>query len=70
MVTIIFISDEQEAVSISFSRNEDLNTSHRYGKWNVDTNAVELNDAGWSIFEQYRKEIRKLKPLLEMLEKF
>ncbi|MGI8635610.1 MAG: hypothetical protein ACR2KZ_09430 [Segetibacter sp.] len=46
MVTIIFISAERDAISISFSRNEDLNTSHQYGKWHVDTNAVELNNAG------------------------
>lgn len=69
MVTIIFIAEDGEAVSMRFSRNEDLNTSHSYGKWNTDTNAVELNDAGWRIFQMHRNEIRKLKPLLEMLEK-
>ena len=69
MVTIIFMSEEGEAVSISFSRNDDLDKSHRYGRWHADTNSVELNDDGWRIFEQHRKEVRKLKPLLEMLEK-
>lgn len=70
MVTIIFIAEDGEPVSIRFSRNENLNTSHQYGKWNINTNAIELNDAGWQVFQTHRKEIRKLKPLLEMLEKF
>ncbi|MCW3082557.1 hypothetical protein [Segetibacter sp.] len=69
MVTIIFIAEDGNPVSLRFSRNEDLNTSHQYGKWNLDNNAIELNDAGWLIFEMHRKEIRKLKPLLELLEK-
>lgn len=69
MVTIIFIAEDGETVSIRFSRNEDLNATHDYGRWNIDTNAVELNDNGWKFFETYRKEIRKLKPLLERLEK-
>ncbi|GEO11282.1 hypothetical protein [Segetibacter aerophilus] len=69
MVTIIFIAEDGEPVSMRFSRNEDLNTSHSFGKWNMDTNDIELNDTGWRIFETHRKEIRKLKPLLEMLEK-
>ena len=69
MVTIIFIAEDGEAVNMRFSRNEDLNTSHDYGRWNIQTNAIELNDNGWRIFDMYRKEIRKLKPLLELLEK-
>lgn len=70
MVTIIFIAEDGDPVNIKFSRNEILNESHQYGKWNIDTNEIELNNNGWGIFETYRKEIRKLKVLLEMLEKF
>lgn len=70
MVTIIFIAEDGAVVNIRFRRNEHLNESHDYGKWNLDTNDIELNDNGWRLFEAYRKEIRKLKPLLEMLEKF
>jgi hypothetical protein len=70
MVTIIFIDEDGELVNISFTRNEDLNASHEYGKWNIDTNRIELNDNGWRVFETHRKEIRKLKPLLDLLEKF
>jgi hypothetical protein len=69
MVTIIFIADNEEPISISFSRNTDLNSSHEYGRWNVHTNAIELNDNGWRIFEANRREVRKLKPLLDQLEK-
>ena len=69
MVTIIFIAEDGDPVNMRFSRNEALNESHEYGKWNLDTNEIELNDNGWRVFETYRKEIRKLKPLLEMLEK-
>jgi hypothetical protein len=69
MITIIFIAEDGDPVSLRFSRNEELNTSHSYGKWNTHTNAIELNDTGWRIFEMHRKEIRKLKPLLELLEK-
>ena len=58
-----------EILYILLSRNEDLNTSHEYGKWDIPSNVVELNDKGWQIFEMYRKEVRKLKPLLELLEK-
>jgi hypothetical protein len=69
MVTIIFIAEDGQPVSIRFIRNENLNSSHTYGSWNTDTNTIELNENGWNIFETYRKEIRKLKPL-EQLEKF
>ncbi|MDQ6813449.1 MAG: hypothetical protein M3040_06935 [Bacteroidota bacterium] len=69
MVTIIFIDKEGEPVSIRFSRNEDLNMSYRYGKWMINTNDIELNDEGWKIFQTHRREIRKLKPLLDLLEK-
>jgi hypothetical protein len=70
MVTIIFIAEDGDPVHLTFNKNEGLNKSHQYGKWNMNTNAIELNDEGWRIFEMYRKEIRKLKPLLELLEKF
>jgi hypothetical protein len=70
MITIIFIAYDGEPVNIMFSRNELLNTTHKYGKWNTYTNSVELNDNGWRIFETCRDEIRKLKPMLEQLEKF
>lgn len=69
MVTIIFIADDGEPVTLSFSRNVDLNNSYEFGKWNVFTNLVELNEDGWRIFETYRQEIRKLKPLLAGLVK-
>lgn len=69
MVTIIFIADDGDPVHVSFSKTDDLNTTHEYGKWYTNTNRVELNDRGWQIFQLYRKEIRKLKPLLQLLEK-
>ena len=69
MVTIIFIGEDREPVHIRFSKNEELNTSHTYGKWNINTNVIELNDEGWQIFEVCRKEIRKIKPMLELLER-
>lgn len=70
MVTIIFIAEDGHPVHLRFSKNEHLNTSHKFGKWNINTNLIELNDEGWRIFQGYRKEIRKLKPLLELIEKY
>lgn len=70
MVTIIFIAEDGETASIYFTKNEELRTTHVYGKWNVMTNVIELNDNGWRFFEMHRKDIRKLKPLLDELEKF
>jgi hypothetical protein len=70
VVSIIFISDEGEAVSLLFRKNVDLDRSHRYGTWNAKTNEIDLNSAGWEFFEANRKQIRKLKPLLQLLEKF
>lgn len=69
MVTIIFIADNGEPVTIKFSRNEELNGNYEFGKWNIITNSIELNEDGWKIFENYRQEIRKLKPLLSRLIK-
>jgi hypothetical protein len=69
MITIIFIAHDGQPVQISFNRNEDLNNTHNYGTWNVHTNHVELNDKGWELFQVHRKEIRKLKPLLDQLIK-
>lgn len=70
MVTIIFIADNGEPVNIRFSRNDQLSQQVLFGKWNLDNNEIELNEAGWRIFETYRTEIRKLKPLLDRLDKF
>jgi hypothetical protein len=70
IVTIIFIGEDGEPVQIRFQKNADLDQSHRYGRWNVKTNEIDLNDNGWRVFETYRNQVRKLKPLLEQLEKF
>jgi|GEM_PF-4851565 len=69
MITIIFIAEDGQPVQLSFSRNEDLNDTNKYGTWNTNDNTIELNDAGWQYFQTYRKEVRKLKPLLDQLQK-
>jgi hypothetical protein len=69
MITIIFLDELNEPVRLTFSRNDDLNNSHDYGIWKTMINHIELNDQGWEIFQKHRKEIRKLKPLMENLVK-
>jgi hypothetical protein len=69
MITLIFIADNGEPIHITFNKNQHLNKTHSYGTWTVSTNYIELNDKGWEIFQTHRKEIRKLKPLLEQLIK-
>ena len=68
-VTIIFLADNGEPVNLRLSKNPELNSTHNYGTWDHATNNIELNEKGWQMFELYRKEIRKLKPMLAQLEK-
>ncbi|HEX8462821.1 MAG TPA: hypothetical protein VF623_15405 [Segetibacter sp.] len=69
MITIIFLDELNETVQLRFLRNEDLNNTHNYGIWKTATNDIELNDKGWEIFQKHRKDVRKLKPLIEQLKK-
>jgi hypothetical protein len=69
MITIIFLDELQQPVQLTFSRNDDLNNVYNYGVWETATNQIQLNEKGWEIFQKHRKEIRKLRPLIDHLEK-
>ena len=58
-----------EPVQLTFARNDNLNNTNNYGTWQTATNQIELNEKGWELFQKHRKEIRKLKPLIDQLEK-
>lgn len=68
MITIIFLDDNNEPVSISFRKNYDLYPD-TVGTWNINNNQVELNSESWEYFKANRNNIRRLRPLLEKLER-
>jgi hypothetical protein len=67
MITVIFLDDNNEPVQLSFSHNTNLNGSCMYGTWNKNYNEIELNDNGWDLLQKNRKDIRKIKPMLDKL---
>lgn len=68
MITVIFLDDNNEVVSILFRRNLEL-PPNLLGTWNTNTNQVELNDEGWNYFQANRNNIRKLKTIMDKLMK-
>jgi len=63
------LDELSEPVQLTFARNDNLNNTNNYGTWQTATNQIELNEKGWELFQKHRKEIRKLKPLIDQLEK-
>lgn len=68
MITIIFLDEDKQPVTLSFIKNEAI-ISPVTGTWNMQTNVIELGIEGWNFFQSNRNNIRKLKPMLDQLDK-
>lgn len=68
--TLIFIAEDDQPVSISFEKVNNLLDRYPYGVWNIKTNEVLVTSYGWDIVEMYKDNPRKLRILMDRLWKW